>query len=206
MIVGGKSMRYHFMLPSVLIFASLISLLCPVFAAAECPMVSADGRYLLVQETAEALNFGWMTRRTLYDLKGAASGKLEKPYTADDTTAERPDLDYIQRSLRTILEKHGVDRKCLTPIRPANKKLVAKRSGCGVKVAVDGKSLGTAKFSFGEEAMHGSDPCDGNFELSWYELPGGRYFVEATSVMEDDPAMGSFVLGRGHAVITGRAK
>ena len=170
-------------------------------------MVSADGRFLLVQETAEALNSGWITRRILYDTKGAAVGKMEKLYDADDTTAERPDLDYVQRSLRAILEKRGVAIKCLSPLRPASKRIVTKASGCGVKVTVDGKPFGTAAFSFGEAAMHGADPCDGSLELTWYELTGGSgYLIEATSVMEDDPAIGSFVLGKGHSVVTPKAR
>jgi hypothetical protein len=171
-------------------------------AFAECPMASANGRFLMVQETAEALNGGWTTTRILYDLNGAAAGKTVKLYTADDVTAERPDLDYVPRSLRVILEKHGVVAKCLPPIRAASKKIVTTASGCGVKVTVDGKSVGTAKISFGESAMHGADPCDGQFKLTWYELPAKRgYLVEAASVMEDDPAMGSFVLGMGHALV-----
>jgi hypothetical protein len=84
----------------------------------------------------------------------------------------------------------------------AQVKIVTTASGCGVKVTVDGKSVGTAKISFGESAMHGADPCDGQFKLTWYELPAKRgYLVEAASVMEDDPAMGSFVLGMGHALV-----
>lgn len=130
-----------------------------------------------------------------------AKGKPAKIYTAEDMTQERPDLDYVQRSLKTRLKEHGVAASCLADVGAKRSGFKVKKRGCTIEVSVEGKALGKAKLDFGEPAMHGADPCAAEFEVKWYALPkASGYLLEVDAVEGDDPAMGRFTLGTTHAI------
>jgi len=156
----------------VLVWATVCSLavLSASTARAECPMASSDDRYVLVQNSTEAMGGGgWSTRRVVHDLKGWRVGIPKQVYTGEAVGTEAPDLDYLSRGLREALKPYRIVSKCLKPFSDRDIGIHVRLTGigeegtrCRARVIRGDRLLTTQTVEFSDVAMHGADLCAAN--------------------------------------------